>query len=163
MCSSDLVQWITYLSFIKFAFEALLILIYGYERCGLIQEPGSIVPTVPTKSSILYTFELKDDDLLRNVYWLLVHFLVIRTLAFIALKNRGDPKFLKFLKTRIVLDGVNWLLDTCSNSYKVCGKFGKCVEIVIRIWFALFVLEIGIGVIIALIQKIGRASCRERV
>jgi len=73
-------QWFSYVSIFKLVFEAVLTLIYGFDRCP----SGQL-------SIILYQFELKDD----NVFWtnscfLILHFICLRCLALIILIIRAN-------------------------------------------------------------------------
>lgn len=72
-------KWITYFSFVRFSFESLLIILYGGDRCES-----------PFKSSIMFTFDLHDDDLSTNIFWILCHLIITRLLAFLLLRNLAD-------------------------------------------------------------------------
>ncbi len=72
-------SWITYFSFVRFSFESLLIILYGENRCKSQSE-----------SSIMYAFNLKDDNLISNTFWILCHLFATRILAFFLLRNLAD-------------------------------------------------------------------------
>ncbi|XP_037034877.1 ATP-binding cassette sub-family G member 4-like [Bradysia coprophila] len=76
-------KWVTYFSFVRFSFESLLIILYGENRCQS-----------PSKSSIMYTFDLHDDNLISNTFWIACHLIATRLLAYLLLRNLADEAML---------------------------------------------------------------------
>ncbi|XP_054160033.1 ATP-binding cassette sub-family G member 1-like [Oppia nitens] len=69
LSTADLVlRGFSYVSFIKFAFNCIIIVIYGMDRCGVNFE-GKIL--------ILDQFDVNDDHLWTNMYWLLDHYMCL--------------------------------------------------------------------------------------
>lgn len=78
-------DYITYYSFVRFSFESLLIIIYGDDRCES-----------PANSAILYIFNLHDNELIVNVFYLVAyHLIIFRALAYFKLRKLADREFLK--------------------------------------------------------------------
>lgn len=135
---SPYVEWITYISFIRFSFESIIILIYGRGRC-----------VKPFESSVLYIFNLKDENLITNIYWLIGHLLCIRIIAFIALKKIGDPNFLK--PGRILKKIVNLNITICEKSPDYLKRIGRYIFCLVKCCLILWAAQFLIGVIIAII------------
>jgi len=128
---------ITYLSFIRFSFESLLIIIYGKNRCG---SSGSIVELA---------YNLKDEDLASNFYWLLGHLIVIRILAYLMLRNLGDRKFFKLPRS------FPFLFDKFLPWYrKVQMKIGTMTFVLVKLGLVLFAIHVIVGIIIFIHLKV---------
>jgi ATP-binding cassette subfamily G (WHITE) protein 1 len=140
------VEWITYFSFIRFSFESLLLIIYGFDRCPdfpVISKHGILENQ---ESTILFIFNLKDSDLLGNFYWLMAHFLLIRIAAFIILKSMADPDFLK--PTGFIRRVVNSLVTRTTACFqKSRGILYKAAMVCV----VLFVLQLIAGLIVSAI------------
>ncbi|XP_054159278.1 ATP-binding cassette sub-family G member 4-like [Oppia nitens] len=75
----EIIRSSSYLSFIKLTFEAIMVSIYGIDRCESTQI-----------SIMLHQLELNDDDLTINSYWIVGHLIVWRLLALLALIYRAN-------------------------------------------------------------------------
>ncbi len=95
---SYIAQILTDLSFVRFSFEGLMIILYGLERCNkTIIFNGTVTIGNQTKSVVMEEFDLQDDDLWAKDLTLLVFNLFFwRILAYFALKLRVDNNFLRF-------------------------------------------------------------------
>ncbi len=95
---SYIAQTLTDLSFVRFSFEGLMIILYGLERCNkTIIFNGTVTIGNQTKSVVMEEFDLQDDDLWAKDLTLLVFNLFFwRILAYFALKLRVDNNFLRF-------------------------------------------------------------------
>jgi hypothetical protein len=95
---SYIAQILTDLSFVRFSFEGLMIILYGLERCNkTIIFNGTVIIGNQTKSVVMEEFDLQDDDLWAKDLTLLVFNLFFwRILAYFALRLRVDNNFLRF-------------------------------------------------------------------
>ncbi|XP_074604255.1 ATP-binding cassette sub-family G member 1-like [Brevipalpus obovatus] len=113
-------QFITYLSFIRFAFEAILLTVYGQDRCSLAVNKSTSTTTTTTLSPLLssspssaflgatstrspknefnritsvvmYKFELHDEDYSQHFTALLIHLFLWRLLTFLILYFKVNP------------------------------------------------------------------------
>ncbi len=122
---------ITYLSFVRFGFESLLIILYGNDRCK-----------DQSKSAIMFTFNLHDDDLLKDVLWIVGHLIATRLLAFFLLLKLVNP-------THILTTGriFSLLFDTLVPKCKMILRLlGKCLFIFVKIFAVIFLIQMIIGV-----------------
>jgi hypothetical protein len=82
-------QWFAYTSIFKLDFEAILILIYGFDRCP----SGQISVT-------LYQLDINDDDIyLENLFFLIIHAIFFRCLALLILIIKANSYSLRKRKT----------------------------------------------------------------
>lgn len=112
-------QFITCLSFIRFAFEAILLTIYGQDRCTnsispplITSSPSSILASGSNNGSaivdkqntynqvisiVMYKFELDDNSYQQHFSALIIHLLVWRIVTFLILYIKVNPDLgLKF-------------------------------------------------------------------
>ncbi|CAG2113237.1 unnamed protein product, partial [Medioppia subpectinata] len=81
------IQYISHVSYIKHAFESIMIVIYGFDRC-----PAG------TQSSVLNRFDLADDD--RGIFWtnvrnMLIVFLGLKMLALFLLIFKSNYRLFR--------------------------------------------------------------------
>lgn len=111
MDMNAMTKWITYLSFVRFSFESLLTILYGEDRCTSLQ-----------KSAIMFTFNLQDDNLLTNLFWILGHLIATRILAFILLLKLANPNIITSGRSCLLL--FDKILSKCKRT-RSC--FGNCL------------------------------------
>ncbi|CAL8109575.1 unnamed protein product [Orchesella dallaii] len=113
---NESVSWITYFSFVRFGNEAILLAIYGSDRC-----------TQPKASSILLRFDLKDEDFKYNLLALVMHLIVIRVVAFLVLTVMANPAPFR-ISFKWLGDGLEWLKSSipCPNLAKQIMQRFKC-------------------------------------
>lgn len=122
-------ETLTYSSSVRFTFESLLIILYGHDRCES-----------PLKSSIMFTFHLRDDDLFKNLMWIVGHLIAVRLLAFILLLKLGNPRILSTgLSCSRLFNGV---LPKCHQCQRF---FGDCLFIFLKIFAVIFTLQLIVG------------------
>lgn len=120
---------ITHLSFIRFSFESLLIILYGENRCQS-----------PLKSAIMFTFNLDSDNLLRNVLWIVGHLIATRILAFILLLKLANPNIISTtLSCPLLFDSI---LSKVKQTRRNLGKF---LFVFLKIFAVIFALHIIVG------------------
>jgi hypothetical protein len=99
---SYIAHTVTHLSFVRFSFEGLMIILYGLERCketiitnnGL---NGTVIVQNQTKPVVMEEFDLQNDDLWAKDFTLLfVNLFFWRILAYVVLRLRVDNSFLRF-------------------------------------------------------------------
>lgn len=129
------VKWITNLSFIRFSFESLLIVIYGFDRCTYL--PGDIGNTV------LYMFDLSDSDLRRNVIWLLSHLIVIRVTAYVLLKMKAEPNFLR--PAPVVYRALTMTSYVLGHLKPLFSKMGSLTTMVIQFLVIVVLVQLVVG------------------
>lgn len=141
-------EWITYMSFIRFSFESLLIIIYGEDRCEFLPNTQ-----IPAKSAILFTFDLHDQDLIANLYWLIGHLIFTRFLALILLKNLANPKFIRSSLSCSYI--FNKILPKVREAMK---RLGKCIFLWIKIMAVIFAIQIVVGIVISIKNEAIKSS-----
>lgn len=130
-------EYITYLSFVRFSFENLLTILYGDNRCAS-----------PLKSGIMFTFNLNDENLTKNLCWLFGHLIATRFLAYILLLKMVNPR--QFSKAFNCPFLFNTILPIVKQTFRCIGK---CLFIFLKICACIFVLQIAIGIAVAIKQK----------
>ncbi|ODN04903.1 ATP-binding cassette sub-family G member 1 [Orchesella cincta] len=136
---SESVSWITYLSFVRFGIEAILLSIYGEGRCSL-----------PKESSVLLKFELKDEDFRFNISALLIHLIVIRLLAYLVLTFKASPVSFN-LSFKWLGDLLKWTKSGIPDSIKNIVKRYSCK---LNVCCVLILFVISIAVYIA-VKRLG--------
>lgn len=132
---------ITYLSFVRFSFESLLTILYGENRCKY-----------PSKSAIMFTFSLDDDNLLRNLFWILGHLIATRILAFILLLKLANPKIISTsLSCTFLFDSI---LPRIKQTRRYLGKF---VFIFAKLFAVLFAIHLVIGASVLISYKLNNS------
>jgi hypothetical protein len=99
---------VTDLSFVRFSFEGLMIILYGLERCNetiIINNGlnGTVIVQNQTKPVVMEEFDLQNDDLWAKDFTILVVNLFFwRFLAYVALRLRVDNNFLRFRCLKLI-------------------------------------------------------------
>uniref|UniRef100_T1KQF9 ABC transporter domain-containing protein n=1 Tax=Tetranychus urticae TaxID=32264 RepID=T1KQF9_TETUR len=144
-------QFITYLSFIRFAFEAILLTIYGQNRCHP-SEPGSLSGSRLTNNSaissettsdseynnvisvVMFKFELNDKDYSTHFTALALHLILWRLITFFILYFKVNPD--------INLRAPNLSCLSCLSPRKIfsakCCLYFSTLVIVISLAFIIF-------------------------
>jgi hypothetical protein len=98
---SYIAQTLTDLSFVRFSFEGLMIILYGLERCNqtiIINNGlnGTVIVQNQTKPVVMEEFDLQNDDLwAKDLTVLVFNLFYWRISAYVALRLRVDKNFLR--------------------------------------------------------------------
>ncbi|XP_018023664.1 ATP-binding cassette sub-family G member 1 isoform X2 [Hyalella azteca] len=77
-------RWITYLSFVRYGFEGVILSIYGFGRENLECSEAFCYLKAPSK--ILETLDVSEDNIYLDIGMLFVYFLVVRVVGYYVLR-----------------------------------------------------------------------------
>lgn len=139
----DKVEFLTKFSFTRFAFEAIIVAVYG-DRCKALVPETVTTPVTPlalvspstawhpvtpsptpnstTISTIMYQFNVKDDAFNQSILWLLLHLIAWRVCTYVTLWWKANPD--SFHKKFFF---VYYAIRKCSMRKFLCTILSFCV------------------------------------
>lgn len=71
-------RWLSYLSYFRYTFEAMIIVVYGFNRCGCSEKE--------CQSSVMTDFDLTDNDIYISLAAIFAYFIILRIVTYFIVK-----------------------------------------------------------------------------
>ena len=83
------ISWLSYISYFRYTYQAMLISLYGFNRCNCDQ---SLRSDILCQSSVMSDFELTDYHLWESMVGIFVYFIVVRYVTYLIVKFKISKK-----------------------------------------------------------------------